>query len=181
MQWLANFERKLCRPLDRVIRETAVGFFDKPFRPFIDLAPRPDGDKHVHVRFCQSGLELQVQRAIFSDVPARWNRLRHWSLRWANYTSHRFFQAYGSGHPYFIISSPAHEDPVLHRMDDLMRAVALAVVQKPYRLTAEEVRFVRKYLHLTGQEFAKLLKGRQLDAFEVGARGRSGRRAKAIF
>jgi DNA-binding transcriptional regulator YiaG len=66
-------------------------------------------------------------------------------------------------------------------MDDLMRSVVLAVVQKPYRLTGEKVRFVRKYLHLTGQEFAKLLKGRQLDAFEVGARGRSGRRAKAIF
>jgi putative zinc finger/helix-turn-helix YgiT family protein len=51
-----------------------------------------------------------------------------------------------------------NEDPILHRMDDLIRAVALAVVRKPYRLTGEEVRFVRKYLHLTGQEFAKLLK-----------------------
>jgi putative zinc finger/helix-turn-helix YgiT family protein len=51
-----------------------------------------------------------------------------------------------------------NEDPILSRMDDLMRSVALAVVQKPYRLTGEEVRFVRKYLHLTGQEFAKLLK-----------------------
>ena len=51
-----------------------------------------------------------------------------------------------------------NEDPVLHRMDDIMRALALAVVGKPYRLAGDEVRFLRKYLHLTGEQFARLLR-----------------------
>jgi hypothetical protein len=70
-----------------------------------------------------------------------------------------------------------NEDPILRRMDDLMRSVALAVVQKPYRLTGQEVRSVRKYLHLTGREFAKT-QGGQLDAVEVGAWRGSGRSAE---
>ena len=51
-----------------------------------------------------------------------------------------------------------NEDPILHRLGDIMRTLALAVVQKPNRLNGEEIRFLRKYLHLTGQEFAALLK-----------------------
>ena len=42
-----------------------------------------------------------------------------------------------------------NEDPVIPNMNGLMRALALAVIEKPYRLTGEEVRFLRKYLRLT--------------------------------
>jgi len=40
-------------------------------------------------------------------------------------------------------------------MNALMRILALAVIKKPYRLTGEEVRFLRKYLRLT--EFSRLI------------------------
>jgi len=42
-----------------------------------------------------------------------------------------------------------NEDPIIPNMNGLMRALALAVIEKPYRLTGEEVRFLRKYLRLT--------------------------------
>jgi DNA-binding transcriptional regulator YiaG len=41
------------------------------------------------------------------------------------------------------------EDPIILNMNGLMRALARAVIEKPYRLTGEEVRFLRKYLRLT--------------------------------
>lgn len=50
-----------------------------------------------------------------------------------------------------------NEDPVIPNMNGLMRALALAVIEKPYRLTGEEVRFLRKYLRLTGEEFSRLI------------------------
>jgi hypothetical protein len=36
-----------------------------------------------------------------------------------------------------------NEDPIIPNMNGLMRALALAVIEKPYRLTGEEVRFLR--------------------------------------
>ena len=48
-------------------------------------------------------------------------------------------------------------DVVIPKMGQLMRTLALAVVSKPYRLRGEEVRFLRKYLNMTGEEFSKLL------------------------
>jgi hypothetical protein len=36
-----------------------------------------------------------------------------------------------------------NEDPIIPNMNGLMRALALAVIEKPYRLTGEEVRFIR--------------------------------------
>lgn len=49
------------------------------------------------------------------------------------------------------------EDPVIPAMNELFRTIALAIVTKPYRLAGEEVRFLRKYLALTGDKFSRLL------------------------
>ena len=48
-------------------------------------------------------------------------------------------------------------DPIIPRVNHLMRALALAVVSKPYRLRGEDVRFLRKYLRMTNDEFARLI------------------------
>jgi hypothetical protein len=48
-------------------------------------------------------------------------------------------------------------DPVLFRLEELMHLVAVAVLQKQYRLEGEELRFLRKHSELTQEEFAKLL------------------------
>ncbi len=50
-----------------------------------------------------------------------------------------------------------NKDPIIPHVDDLMRTLALAVVGKPYRLSGSEVRFLRKYLKKTGDEFARLI------------------------
>lgn len=50
-----------------------------------------------------------------------------------------------------------NEDPVIPRINDLMRALVIAIIAKPYRLTGEEVRFLRKYLRKTAAEVAQLL------------------------
>ena len=42
-------------------------------------------------------------------------------------------------------------------MNDLMRTIAFAVVDKPYALRGEEIRFLRKYLRMTGDEFCRVL------------------------
>ncbi|MBK7927695.1 MAG: helix-turn-helix domain-containing protein [Bryobacterales bacterium] len=54
-------------------------------------------------------------------------------------------------------SQCGNEDPVIPRLNQLMRVLALAVVCKPYRLRGEDVRFLRKYLKMTSDEFARLL------------------------
>ncbi len=58
-----------------------------------------------------------------------------------------------------IVTCPkcGNQDPMIPNMNALMRTLALAVVKKPYRLTGEEVRFLRKYLRLTGEEFSRLI------------------------
>jgi hypothetical protein len=45
-----------------------------------------------------------------------------------------------------------NEDPIIANLNGLMRALALAVIEKPYRLTGEEVRFLRKYLRVTAED-----------------------------
>ncbi len=50
-----------------------------------------------------------------------------------------------------------NEDPIIPGVNDLMRTLALAVTRKPYRLAGEEVRFLRKYLKMTGDEFSRLI------------------------
>jgi DNA-binding transcriptional regulator YiaG len=48
-------------------------------------------------------------------------------------------------------------DPIIPRVNDLMRMLAIAVIAKPYRLTGDEIRFLRKYLRMTGDEFGRIL------------------------
>ena len=48
-------------------------------------------------------------------------------------------------------------DPIIPRVNDLMRMLAVAVIAKPYRLAGDEIRFLRKYLRMTGDEFSRLL------------------------
>jgi len=49
------------------------------------------------------------------------------------------------------------EDPIIPRMNDLMRSLMVAVICKPYQLRGEDIRFLRKYLRMTGAEFARLM------------------------
>lgn len=49
------------------------------------------------------------------------------------------------------------EIPRLPRLNDLMTTIALAIVAKPYKLEAQDVRFLRKFLDLTSERFAKIL------------------------
>ena len=48
-------------------------------------------------------------------------------------------------------------DPIIPRLNELMRVLALAVIRKPYRLRGEEVRFLRKYIKMSGEGFSRLL------------------------
>jgi putative transcriptional regulator len=48
-------------------------------------------------------------------------------------------------------------DPVIPKPAQIMRTLALAVISQPYRLTGAEVRFLRKHLGKTAEEFAKFL------------------------
>lgn len=50
-----------------------------------------------------------------------------------------------------------NEDPVIARMNDVHRALALAVVSQPFRLQGEDVRYLRKFLGMTQDQFAELL------------------------
>ncbi len=54
-------------------------------------------------------------------------------------------------------NSCGNVEPVIPRMNDLFRALALAVVRQPHRLAGEDIRFLRKYLHMTGDQFSRLL------------------------
>lgn len=48
-------------------------------------------------------------------------------------------------------------DPVIPAMNKVMQVIAGAVAAKPYRLKGEEIRFLRKYLGMSGEQFARLL------------------------
>ena len=48
-------------------------------------------------------------------------------------------------------------DPIIPDVNDLMRAIAWHVATQRYRLAGEDVRFLRKYLRMTGVEFSELL------------------------
>lgn len=50
-----------------------------------------------------------------------------------------------------------NEDPIIPRVNDLTRLLVVAVISKPHRLQGGEVRFLRKYLRMTGDEFSRLL------------------------
>jgi len=53
--------------------------------------------------------------------------------------------------------SDCGESPVIYRIEQVNRAIARAVIRKPYRLTGAEIRFLRKFLQMKGEDFAKLI------------------------
>jgi transcriptional regulator with XRE-family HTH domain len=48
-------------------------------------------------------------------------------------------------------------DPIIPNMDDMMHAVAMAVICHPCKLSGDKIRFLRKFIGKTAEEFAKLL------------------------
>ena len=48
-------------------------------------------------------------------------------------------------------------DPVIPRLNEVMRAIAQRIVSKRYRLTGAEVRFLRKHIGMTAEVFSRLL------------------------
>jgi DNA-binding transcriptional regulator YiaG len=48
-------------------------------------------------------------------------------------------------------------DPILPKLTEIMKVLALAVIGKPGQLAGEEARFLRKFLNKPADEFAKLL------------------------
>jgi DNA-binding transcriptional regulator YiaG len=48
-------------------------------------------------------------------------------------------------------------DPVIPNMDGLMHALALTVLSRPSKLNGAEVRFLRKYVNKSAQEFSRFL------------------------
>lgn len=53
--------------------------------------------------------------------------------------------------------SCGNEDPIIPNINDLMRFLAVSVILKPERLVGEEIKFLRKYLKKSGEEFSQLL------------------------
>lgn len=56
-----------------------------------------------------------------------------------------------------VCSGCKSESPRIPNHDDLMRTIAVALVDKPYELAGDEVRFLRKYLGEGSVSFAKML------------------------
>ena len=49
------------------------------------------------------------------------------------------------------------EDPILPNLEGLLRVLALAIVKSRLPLTGAEVRYLRKYLGMNGEELARIL------------------------
>jgi transcriptional regulator with XRE-family HTH domain len=47
--------------------------------------------------------------------------------------------------------------PILSKINNLMQVIASALVLKPSQLTGKEIRFLRKYIGFTGEQFGKKL------------------------
>src|SRR6266853_1220865 len=50
-----------------------------------------------------------------------------------------------------------NSDPIISKSKDIYRALARAIVSKPFALTGEEIRFLRKYLGMSQDTFASHL------------------------
>lgn len=68
-------------------------------------------------------------------------------------------------------------DPIIPNMDGLMDCLALGIIFKPYSLTGKDVRFLRKYIGKSQEDFAKLvpvepttLSKWETDQQEIGAK-----------
>ena len=54
-------------------------------------------------------------------------------------------------------SKCGNEEPIIRGLDEVLRTIAFALVSKPYRLAGEEVRYLRKYVEMSSDQFARLL------------------------
>lgn len=54
-------------------------------------------------------------------------------------------------------SSCGNEDPIIPNLDGLLRVLAVAIVTSRLPLTGAEVRYLRKYLEMSGEQFARIL------------------------
>lgn len=72
-----------------------------------------------------------------------------------------------------IIKCPAcgNEDPIIPNLDGLLRVLAVAIVTNTFPLTGTEVRYIRKYLGMSGEQFARILHTDKstLSKWETGA------------
>ena len=50
-----------------------------------------------------------------------------------------------------------NEDPIIPRLDELIRVLASATARKPRPLTGEDIRFLRKQMDMNGETFARHL------------------------
>lgn len=57
-----------------------------------------------------------------------------------------------------IKCSCGNVDPIIPNVQQLFEVLALAVLKKPYRLSGEDVRFLRKHLGMTAEEFSQVLR-----------------------
>jgi DNA-binding transcriptional regulator YiaG len=66
-----------------------------------------------------------------------------------------------------------YEDPIIPNLDGLFRALALAIVKSRLPLSGSEVRFLRKYLEMNGDQFARVLHTDKttVSKWETGAAG----------
>jgi putative zinc finger/helix-turn-helix YgiT family protein len=72
-----------------------------------------------------------------------------------------------------IIKCPScgNEDPVIPNLDGLLRVLAVAIITSKQPLTGAEVRYLRKYLGMRGEQFARILHTDKstLSKWETGA------------
>ena len=72
-----------------------------------------------------------------------------------------------------ILKCPAcgNEDPIIPNLDGLMRVLALALVTSRLPLSGAEVRYLRKYLGMSAEQFARILHTDKstLSKWETGA------------
>jgi putative zinc finger/helix-turn-helix YgiT family protein len=72
-----------------------------------------------------------------------------------------------------IVKCPVcgNEDPIIPNLDGLLRIVAVAIITRKMPVTGAEVRFLRKYLGMSGEQFARILHTDKstLSKWETGA------------
>jgi YgiT-type zinc finger domain-containing protein len=50
-----------------------------------------------------------------------------------------------------------NEDPIVTKINSVMKTIALALINKPYPLCGEEIRYLRKYLGMSGDTFSNYI------------------------
>ncbi len=48
-------------------------------------------------------------------------------------------------------------DPIIPDLDGLMHVIALAVISHPCKVSGDEIKFLRKYLGMSGEDFSRLI------------------------